>query len=101
MFIIAEPLPMNITRFTPAPTLPSPTPSSDCFDTISDCRKYTKAACSDYKPWARAHCSAYCGFCDCKYHLLNMYIVPVLSSTGISLIYFCNRPLKPKTHVCL
>uniref|UniRef100_K1PHA2 ShKT domain-containing protein n=1 Tax=Magallana gigas TaxID=29159 RepID=K1PHA2_MAGGI len=34
-----------------------------CQDKIDNCSQYGLTVCTTYQPWARDHCSAYCGFC--------------------------------------
>jgi len=52
-----------VVGFTPTPggtTLPSTTA---CADSLANCAEYGAGVCSDYKPWAMAHCRATCGGC--------------------------------------
>ncbi|KAL3865980.1 hypothetical protein ACJMK2_043322 [Sinanodonta woodiana] len=44
-------------------TSSSATSKYGCYDAIDGCETYGRDACSDYEPWARAHCMFYCGFC--------------------------------------
>ncbi|XP_060072431.1 uncharacterized protein LOC132552285 [Ylistrum balloti] len=47
------------------PTRPPVAPSvAGCHDEEADCSSYGKDVCTGYKPWARQHCAAYCGFCN-------------------------------------
>uniref|UniRef100_K1Q9Y7 ShKT domain-containing protein n=1 Tax=Magallana gigas TaxID=29159 RepID=K1Q9Y7_MAGGI len=34
-----------------------------CRDKIDNCSQYGRSACTNYEPWARDNCLAYCGFC--------------------------------------
>lgn len=36
---------------------------SVCRDKIDNCSQYGRSACTNYEPWARDNCLAYCGFC--------------------------------------
>ncbi|KAK3605643.1 hypothetical protein CHS0354_032595 [Potamilus streckersoni] len=47
-------------------TTESPNENATCVDTAPDCVKYGKDVCTDYSPWAHAHCELYCGFCQGK-----------------------------------
>ncbi|XP_060580119.1 mucin-2-like isoform X2 [Ruditapes philippinarum] len=41
------------------------TTTEACRDTVDNCAMYGKTACESgvYRPWAKAHCSVFCGFC--------------------------------------
>ncbi|XP_045190733.2 uncharacterized protein LOC123547587 isoform X2 [Mercenaria mercenaria] len=73
---------------TPQPTQTTPVASTTpgttavpCEDTVDNCAMYGKQACENpvYRPWAKAHCSLFCGFCvpvtltpfECKNKLPN------------------------------
>lgn len=38
--------------------------SHSCFDKLTNCDEYRTDMCSSYRPWAKAHCEQYCGFCQ-------------------------------------
>lgn len=62
-------LPVNYVRCkekfatTPPPVSEVTTLESNCTDIEPNCVGYGKDMCTDYKPWAMAHCALYCGFC--------------------------------------
>lgn len=37
---------------------------SNCTDTVDNCASYGRDMCTDYAPWAHAHCALYCEFCQ-------------------------------------
>ncbi|XP_060581689.1 uncharacterized protein LOC132738240 [Ruditapes philippinarum] len=49
---------------TTPPVTEVTTEFNNCTDTEPNCAGYGKDACTDYKPWASAHCALYCGFCQ-------------------------------------